>query len=55
MTSAFRTYDYYLKTEKGTKNCRDLRAAEYLYSCRKHATIIRENRKTGEKETVATK
>lgn len=55
MTSAFRTYDYSLQTKKGIMSCRDRQAAEYLYSCRKHATLIRRNRKTGEEEIVASK
>lgn len=51
----FRTYDYYLRTDKGTKSCRDLNAAEYMFSCRKHASIIRKNRKTGAEEVIANK
>lgn len=55
MTSAFRTYDYYIVTGKGRKNCKDRNAAEYLFSRRKHATIWQINRKDGSETMIATK
>ena len=50
-----RTYNYYVKTEKRYLSCRDRRSAEYIYSCNKHARIIRHNRHTGVDEVIAEK
>ena len=48
-------YSYSIKTATRFLSCTNLRSAEYIYSCNKHAKIIRHNRHTGVDEVIAEK
>lgn len=48
-------YTYTLDTPNRIYQCRDLNAAEYMFSCRKTASIHRHDRITGEDAIIRTK
>lgn len=48
-------FTYTLVTPRRTFQCRDLNAAEYMYSCRKTASLWRHDRFTGVDSLVRTK
>jgi hypothetical protein len=48
-------FDYLLVGTKGTTLCSSLRSAEYLFSCRKTATIVKRDRSTGLDFIIAAK
>ena len=48
-------YTYTLITPRRTMQCRDLNAAEYMYSCRKSASLWRHDRFTGVDSLVMSK
>lgn len=48
-------FNYTLTTPKRSTACRDMHSTLYMYSCRKTATIVRHDRRTGNDEIVASK
>lgn len=48
-------FNYALVTPKRSTVCRDMQSALYMYSCRKTATIVRHDRRTGDDSIVASK